>query len=179
MKKILLSFVLIAAVLSSAIGQKTPVKNQIVDASAVPAAVVSAFESKFPGATIVKWEKREITPKKKAKIVRYIAVFDLNEIRQRARFAEDGKAQSTSTYYRNKNLDKLPEPIKKFAADKYPGYNLTGAEKEHNETTGKYVYRIRLKKGSTKVVVYVNEAGEEINRTNIDKEVLEGEGIEE
>lgn len=174
MKKTVLSIVITCIFIVSGFSQAT-FKTETIEASQVPASVTSSFNSKYSGVKVVRWEKHIFTNKKGKKHAKFVCIFDKDGLRSRSRYMPNGTALSATTYYRFKNVQKLPEPIKKYAKTKYPDFKLTGGEKELSHKNGKYVYRIRLKKGPSKVVVYLNENGEEINKDNIDGEILENE----
>lgn len=149
--------------------------NTVVQESEVPSAVTSTFKTKYNPSKIVRWEKRTWQGKDKLH-TKYVVIFDQDGLRQRARYMDDGSGISATTYYWLKNVEKLPEAVKNYASTKYPDFKLESGEKELNLKKGTYVYRIRLRKGkATKLVVYVNENGEEINKDNVDKEILENE----
>ena len=59
--------------------------NSTIDANAVPAAAMQSFNTKYPGATDVKWK----TEKKSDKTI-YEAAFKFNGTSVEAEFAEDG-----------------------------------------------------------------------------------------
>lgn len=174
MKNLLFTLFLGAMVFSAKAQQNWT--NDVVQESDVPEAVLTAFNSKYDGAKVVRWEKRTWVGKNEKSAVKYVVIYDKDQLRHRSRYKEDGSGLSTTTYYWGaKKLAMLPQPILDYASNNYAGYKLMSAEKEYNLKNGKYVYRIRLKKGATKVVVYLNESGEEVSKDNIDQEILEHE----
>lgn len=174
-KQILLLLVFVVGSLANTFAQGSTSTTEIVVEANVPSAVVTSYKAKYATGKIVKWEKRTYTGAAGNTYVKYVAVFDQDGIRNRARYKEDGTGLSTTTYYWFKNVTKLPQAIQDYAKTKYPDYKLTSGEKELSLKSGKYVYRIRVKKGPTQVVVYLNEKGEEVSKDNVDIEILENE----
>ena len=175
MKKSLLFLLTLFTVSTFNFAQESTSTSVVVAEADIPAVVVSSFKAKYSPTTLLRWEKKTYTGTAGKTYVKYVAVFDVDGLRSRSRYKEDGTGISTTTYYWFKNLDKLPQAVKDAAKNNYVGYKLGSAEKEHNLKSGVYVYRLRLKKGPTKLVAYVNEKGEEITKDNLDKEILENE----
>lgn len=174
MKKLIIPTVFIFLFVISGFSQAT-FKSEKIQASNVPANVSSAFDSNYSGVNVVRWEKHIFINKKGKKYSKFVCIFDSEGLRHRSRYKPDGTALSETTYYWFKNAQKLPEPIKHFAKKNYPQYKLIGGEKELSLRSGKYVYRIRLKRGPSKIIIYLNENGEKISKDNIDGEILENE----
>lgn len=146
----------------------------VVDASAVPSVVTSAQETYFPGVSVTRWEKHTTTGKDKSKD-RYVAAFNDNGQKARARYTYQGKAISATTYYAG---SQLPQAIQDAATTNYPGYKLMSGEKTVALTSSKEVYRIRLRKGAQKLVVYVDANGKEISKNQIPSDISEDESME-
>ncbi|MCB0374858.1 MAG: hypothetical protein KDD04_02970 [Sinomicrobium sp.] len=165
---------LLLASVTTAVAQYSYTVDKIASGD-VPEAVSNAFENGFPGAKTVRWEKH--TGKgKNNRYVKYVVVFDKDGIRSRARYKTDGKGISATTYYWfKKGVAKLPQPVKDYAADKHPDFELNSGEKVISLKSSASVYRIRLRKGASKLVVYVNASGEMINKNNLPSELTEDE----
>lgn len=146
--------------------------GQTIDAGQVPANVKSSFESDFGGVNLIRWEKYN-------GFIKYVAVFDnSDQIRSRARYKEDGKGISATTYYWLKKVDKLPQGIKDYASSKYSGYKISAAEKEMSlQDKSKYAYRLKLRKGATKVTVYLDESGKELDKNSLSKDLTTEEKV--
>ena len=156
------------------LGQST-VTREVVSADAVPVSVVNTQTVTFPNTTVDRWEKASGTIKGKSG-TRYIAIFKQFDQRVRARFTENGSGISATTYYAG---PKLPQAIQDAATANYEGYKLRSGEKIQSlKGNGKEVYRIRLRKGAQKLVVYVDETGKEIEKKNMPSEITEDEGTE-
>lgn len=175
MKKALLLSLCIALVNIFSFGQGATSTSEVVAESLVPEAVKTSFSSKYTPTNVVRWEKRTYTGAAGKTYIKYVVIFDIDGLRHRSRYKEDGTGLSTTTYFWFKNLEKLPQEIKDYAKTTFPDYKLGSAEKEHNLKSGQYVYRLRLKKGSIKLIAYVNERGQEITKDNIDSELLDNE----
>jgi hypothetical protein len=141
------------------------VNIQKVDASAVPSAVINAQAGYFSGVTVKYWEKQTGSAKDKSGD-RYIANFD----QTRARYYSNGTGGTATTYYAAKQL---PQAIQDAAAANYAGYALISGERVVVLATSSEVYRIQLRKGAQKLVVYVDANGQEISKSSLPKEVTE------
>src|SRR5712675_83826 len=84
----------------------------------VPAAVTKAFNSKYPGATNVKWGKENAKE--------YEAEFKLNGSNVSANFGTDGAWVETETGIKTADL---PAAVVAAINKKYPGAAITTAEK--------------------------------------------------
>lgn len=143
-----------------------------VEAANVPAAITSSFESSFTGATAVRWEKH--TAQGKRTYVKYVAVFTEGGVRSRARYKDDGTTLSSSKYY---GAVKLPENIKAAAKAKNPDFIVMGGE-EITTRNGKTFYRVRSRKGPSKLIQYFDADGNEISKDKAPEELIEGEDEE-
>ena len=84
----------------------------------VPAAVTNAFNSKYPGATNVKWGKESAKE--------FEAEFNLNGNNVSANFATNGTWVETETVIK---VADLPAAVVAAINKKYPGAVITSAEK--------------------------------------------------
>jgi len=144
----------------------------VIQASDVPQAVKDQQNAKFPNINVEKWEKNTFTKKAGKPSEWFVAVFKENNNRVRSRYANDGKAISATTYYLAAGI---PQNIKDDAVSKYPGFTVTSGEKIKNFNSGKEYYRVRLKKGSSKLVLYYNPDGTEVKKENLPDEITGGE----
>ena len=148
---------------------------QAISIEDVPQAVQTTQSGNFPGITVAQWEKQTASTQGESG-TRYVANFkDGGNQVVRARYYTNGTGVTATTYYA---ASQLPSVIKDAAARNYPDYKLTSGEKIFLLSTQKSYYRIRLRKGAQKLVVYVNNNGEEIQRKNIPSQVREDEVAE-
>ena len=152
--------------------QRQTTLGKAVQASDVPEAVRKTFTEKFPGVTVTRWERRNVSNKKGTSVTRYIAVFTQEGLSARARFADNGTALSSSRYF---NPGKAPEPVQ-VAAKRYEGFSLTGGEEIRTGKEGKLFYRVRFRKGAQKLVVFLDDTGAEVTRDKAPEELKEDEG---
>jgi hypothetical protein len=146
-----------------------------VDASQVPQAVKDSHEQSFSGSSATRWELKQATGKKEVQW--YTAVFTTAEsAKAKSRYKIDGTNISSATYY---GPDKAPETIKSAAAARFSDYTLMGCEKITVPSKSKNFYRVRLRKGSTKITTYMDESGAEITKEKAPAELLESEAVEE
>jgi len=168
---IVLTLFVVAAFAASA---QISLKVEKVDASEVPQAVLDAQESYFSGITVNVWEKQSASARDRSG-ARYVANFQLDGQKTRARYYANGTGISATSYYVAKEL---PQNIQDAAAANYSDYRLNSGEEimllNQNET----IYRLRLRKGAQKLVVYVDENGDEISRSEVPDEVEAEEDVE-
>ncbi len=148
---------------------------QTVSADEVPEAVQTAQTGYFPGLSVNLWEKQTASgPENMA--TKFVASFQGSGNQLiRARYLQVGTGLTASTYYTGKQL---PSAIQSAAANNYPDYKLVAGQKVLLLGTNKSIFRIRLRNGAQKLVVYVDSNGEEISRRDVPREVLEDENEE-
>ncbi len=135
------------------------VSVQAINADDVPAAVISSQATYFPGINVNVWEQQTVKgPNKSAE--RYIANFQNNGQKARARYYPGGVGTTATTYYRS---SQLPAEIQEAAATQYEGYTLESGEQIVTLPTSDIFYRLRLRKGAQKLVVYTDETGGEVS----------------
>jgi len=109
----------------------------------VPAAVINAFNAKFPGATELKWEKENSKELE--------ANFKLNSASTSANFGLDGSWKETETTI---NTADLPAAVMNAIKAKYPGGVITLAEKveKPDKTYYETVIKINNKKKEIEIL---------------------------
>ena len=109
----------------------------------VPPAVTKAFNSKYPGATDVKWGKENAKE--------YEAEFKLNNTAISANFGTDGSWKETETTIKS---SELPEAVTKAIQTKYPGAVINLAEKveKPEKTYYETVIKINNKKKEIEIL---------------------------
>lgn len=145
---------------------------QKVDASAVPQVVLDAQANAFPGVAVKLWEKQTATGPKSATGARYVATFTVDGSSTRARYYANGKGISATSYML---AAKLPQAIQDAAKTNYPDYTLMSGEKIKLMSKGTFVYRVRLRKGAQKLVVYMDETGKVVSKDSLPSDVTEDE----
>jgi hypothetical protein len=149
------------------------VSGQTIDASQVPDAVKNAFSA--TGATAIRWEKHEAKGKSEKSSVKYVAIYDQNGIRSRARYKEDGTALSSSKYLK---ADQLPANIKSAAETKAQGMKVMGGE-EFKTKKGEVFYRVFTRGGGSKTVTVFDSNGQPVTKDKMHEELKESEGEQE
>lgn len=144
--------------------------GQTIDASQVPDAVKSAFAT--TGATAIRWEKQDAKGKAAKSWVKYVAVYDQNGNRVRARFREDGTAMSTSTYMK---ADQLPAVIKAAAESKAQGQRIMLGE-EIKTKKGEIYYRVISRGGGSRTISIFDANGQPVSKEKMPEELKEAEG---
>ena len=174
MKNLILfiTLLLISGIFSQA--QVSWTRTEVAEAD-VPIAVKNTHTISFPDSPADRWEKATRIVKNTVH-TKYIALFKQNHQRVRARYKESGSGLSATTYFVG---SKLPQAIQDAAAANYSGYKLRSGEKIQSLAGGqKEVYRIRLRKGAQKLVVYVDESGKEIEKGSVPEMMKEDEEVE-
>ncbi len=143
-------------------------KVQKVDASEVPQAVLDAQAKYFSGIAVNLWEKQSGSVRERSG-ERFVANFQYEGQKARARYYPNGTAGTATSYYLT--AKELPQVIQDAAAANYPGYQLNTGEKVTALTQAKTVFRLRLRKGAQKLVVYVDESGKELSKDSLPGEI--------
>ncbi len=147
--------------------------GQTVDASQVPESVKNAFTA--TGATATRWEKLEAKGKSAKSIVRYVAVYEQDGMRARARYREDGSAMSSSKYMK---ADQLPANIKSAAEAKSQGQKVMGGE-ELKTRKGEIYYRVFSRGRGSRTVSVFDANGQPVTKEKMSDDLKESEGEEE
>jgi len=150
MKKIILG-------LFSTIILSLSVNAQKINTEKVPAAVTTAFQSKFTFATKVKWEMENKTE--------YEASFDMNGAEMSANFDSYGNWLETETEIKTTTL-----PIAVLAQLKsdFAGYKIEEASKIESTKNGT-CYEAEIEKGLEKYDVLFTVDGKVISKSQIEK----------
>ena len=163
----ILSFIALAFVAQAQVG----VTVQAIDADDVPSAVITSQATYFPGVTVNVWEKQTARGRNTSGD-RYIANFKNNGQKARARYYTNGTGTTAVTYYSG---SQLPTEIQEVAATNYPGYILNSGEQIVTLPTSDIYYRLRLRKGAQKLVVYTDKNGNELSIDEVPDAVEECE----
>jgi hypothetical protein len=113
----------------------------------IPAPVKTAFNTKFPGATVIKWGKESAKG--------YEAEFKLNNNAVSANFGLNGSWVETETVI---PVSDLPPAVKTAVNAKYPGVLITLAEKTE-QPGDKTLYEISVKVNGKKKSIELNPDG--------------------
>ncbi len=132
---------------------------QKIDADDVPAAVLTSQASNFPGVNVNVWEHQDAKGANNS-AERYIANFQNNGQKARARYYPSGVGTTATTYY---SSSQLPAAIQEAASTNYSAYTLSSGEQIVTLSTSDVYYRLRLRKGAQKLVVYTDETGTEVS----------------
>jgi len=143
-----------------------------IDASEVPQVVLDAQSSLFSGSEVDQWRIQEGEGGRGNSGTNYIATFVLEGQRTRARYSEDGKGIVAVTYFK---ANELPSAIQESASTNYSDFQLVRGEFIRGLQEGKNVYRISLRDGAKRLVVFVDENGNEIKKENVPEEMQDVE----
>lgn len=163
-------FFILAFIASTFVAQaQISVTIQAIDADEVPAAVITSQANFFPNVNVNVWEKQTANGKN-ASGERYVANFQNNGQKARARYYAHGEGITAVTYFIGKEL---PTEIQEAAATSYAGYSLISGEQILLLQTSDVYYRLRLRRGAQKLVVYVDENGKELPIEKVPEEVVD------
>ena len=149
----------------------SPATNDATATSAdvnVPSATRTSFETKYPNASNVKWSRYK--PVDKTTVDKDDWRYNLDSNDYEVSFNWDGldyyawyndgnwlRASTNITDY-----SKLPAAVNNLIKNQYAGYEITEADKEHdNDRT---LYEIDLKKGDDKLKLHVDENGKIVKK---------------
>ena len=121
--------------------------SQKINEKNIPGPVKSAFNTKFPGATAVKWGKENAKE--------YEAEFTFNNNAVSANFGLDGSWVETETVI---PVADLPAAVKAAVSAKYPGAPITLAEKTE-QPGNKTLYEVSVKVSGKKKSMELNPDG--------------------
>lgn len=141
-----------------------------IDVSEVPAIVLDEQRANFPEATVRVWKKQTVKGKRGNNGLNYIAEFLSGNQTARARYTKDGKGVVAVIAY---SANTLPQGIKDVAAADYSDMTLVKGENLTALKSGTSFFRVHLRKGAKKVIVYTDENGNEIQPQNVPEEVQE------
>ena len=164
-------FILAFIATTFAVHAQVGVTVQAINADDVPAAVISSQATYFPGVTVHVWEKQTASGRNTS-ADRYIANFQNNGQKARARYYPNGTGTTAVTYYGG---SQLPAEIQEAAATNYAGYTLTSGEQIVTLPTSDAYFRLRLRKGAKKLVVYTDESGNELSIDEVPEVVADCE----
>jgi len=146
MKKIILGL-LFAIVNLTLFGQK-------ISNDKVPAAVASAFKSKFPEVQKVKWEKEK---------TEYEANYSLNGAEVSSTFDDLGKWLETETEIK---VAELPDAVQQSLKRDYSGFKINEASRIESANESKK-FEAELEKGGDKFDVVFTPDGKKVSETKI------------
>lgn len=149
------TFILVAQDAEATLG------TTVVPVEEVPQVVRDAQEALFPGVAVRTWRKRSAEGQRIAKTT-FLAIFNQDKINTRVQFAEDGTGISVYATYAEAAL---PAPIQASLTTTYSDYRLTGAAEITALKSGKSGFRLRFRDGAKKLVLWVDENGQEITGT--------------
>jgi len=139
-----------------------------VDESKIPQAVKDAQAKRFPGIAPVKW-KMKAMKKEKQPVHFYVAVFKENGNKVNVHYKEDGTAMAVITHI---PLNSVPAGIISKVGSNYPGFTPKLAIKVDVVAKNTIVYRLTLIKPAAKLILYVDEAGNDATKANVAQEAM-------
>lgn len=148
-----------------------------IDAAKVPQAVKDAQTKKFSGISEIKW-KMKLIKKQEQTMNSYSAHFKQNGMKTIAHYKPDGTAVAVISHI---SLQNVPQTIVSTVANNYPGFKPKLAVKIEVLSKSITQYRLTLLKPAAKLILYVDETGNDAQKANIGKEVMgeDESGVEE
>ena len=139
-----------------------------IDASKVPQAVKDAQAKQFSSVKIIKWKLKTVKKNNKA-LKDYIAVFNENGNRVKAHYKPDG---TQIAIIHHLPADKVPAGIVSKVNSNYPGFKLKSGVKIQILIKNTVVYRLHLNKPAAKLILYVDESGNDAKKANDAREAI-------
>jgi Putative beta-lactamase-inhibitor-like, PepSY-like len=121
--------------------------SQKVNEKNLPGPVKAAFNTKFPGATAIRWSKENAKE--------YEAEFKLNGSNVSANFGTDGTWVETESVI---SVSGLPTAVSAAISAKYPGAPITLAEKTE-QPGNKILYEVTIRVNGKKKGIEINTNG--------------------
>ena len=122
-----------------------------IHATVIPDAVKTAFQTKFPNAKKVKWEKEKTN--------KFEASFKLDRKEVSALYLTDGKLIEVETEIFD---TELPKPVSESLNKKYPNIKISEVSKIERSDNS-IVYEAELKIGGKKIDILFDEKGNVLN----------------
>lgn len=138
-----------------------------VEPSEVPPAVIQAQAEDFPGSTVDQWKRHEASTENHEG-ERYIAIFKIDDKYSRARYKPDGEGISYYTVYRPAQL---PAPVTSYVESNYEGYRIMSANYIGSLVKDTAAFRISLRKGAMKAIIWLDEQGQLVEADSIPAEM--------
>lgn len=164
--KSILFFVLLTGMTFSTFAQSKSTSVQ-VDESQVPQVVKDNFTKAFGATPVTKWMLSTIQRKDKT-FERYIAVFTKDGLNHKARFLHDGKEVNYSIHY---DKEQMPAVVKTGISALYPDFEAKACELVYSYRQNTEVYRVRLRKETAKLVVYLDAEGKELKGKQVPDDI--------
>ena len=151
MKKIIYVLLIAALPGNAAFAQK-------ISADKVPAAVASAFKTKFPAAKKITWEMENKTE--------FEANFKLNAEEVSANFDNSGTWLETETEIK---IAALPASVQSTIKNDFPGFKINEASKIENAKNGS-CYEAEIEKAGETFDVLFTASGKLLSKTKVEDE---------
>ena len=142
----------------------TTTENTTVTTVEVPPATKTSFETKYPGATNVRWSHYEPAADRSTvdpadwnynlDTSDYQVVFNWNGEDYYAWYDDGNWIRATTTV---KDNSKLPAAVNATIKAQFPGYEIVEVDKENDKD--RTTYEVELKKGDDKMKVHIDENG--------------------
>jgi hypothetical protein len=142
-----------------------------VEAAQVPQAVKDAQAKKFPGTSQIRWQMKVVKTKTGPK-KDFISLFKHDELRTKAHYKADG---TPLLIVHLLPANKVPSGIVSTVNGNYSGFTLKHGRKIEILTKNTVVYRLVLTKPAAKLVLYVDESGNDAKQAKDAQEAI-GEG---
>ncbi len=142
---------------------------QVIDASAVPQAVLDAQASHYPSVAVRQWKKQTLSGPSRGQ-EQYLASFTESDGNTRVRYTSAGKALVA---YTTLKPEAISSTVKSSLNTAYPGHKILHVGKSTSLVNGKMAYRAILRKGGQKLTVWLNASGTIIDPDNLPEDVVE------
>lgn len=131
-------------------------RAQKIKGTEVPASVKSAFEKKYPGAKVEKWEKEGLD---------FEAEFDMNKAECSALFDNTGNFKE---FEQEMKQSALPKGVIEYCEKNFVGFKLTEAS-VITDSAGIVMYEAELNKGKDKFDAFFDDKGNFVKKSEPEK----------
>lgn len=149
--------------------------RKLVETTDVPQVVKDAQQRMFQGTTVEKWFIAERGNKDKQgnnKPTIFVARFkDKDGYYTNCRIKDDGEIRGYMTFLQGEKG--LPQNVKDAVLKRFPGYKIQASQRVYHAKNNKNAYRVTLMQGSTKIITFTDENGNEIKEDKLAPEIKE------
>lgn len=139
----------------------------VVDASAVPGAVMAAWNSNFGGVTATRWNKNQLNDK-----VAYTAFYAKDGKVAKARFCEDGTYRWSAVHH---NARQVPAALATAANNANPGFTVRWAKAIYVASKKFTYYKVRQVKTGSVLTSYFDSSLNPISKESVKSVTPEAE----
>ena len=139
-------------------------ESKRVSSKKVPASIVKTHQARY-GKAKTTWRRNSWSNAKGVRVTVFVGWFWHERKAHRSAYTPQGKGYLTIRYLGG--ALGLPAVIKKKVMAAHPGLQIVGAQRYDAFTVNMTAYRVDMRKGSTRVVTWVDKGGTPISKENL------------